>query len=297
MNQGPGHRSAPSYFLAPSSSSLRSPRPDFSTAVALVLLFARIFFPASAPRGRPVGVHHLAAHVFPRPAPMPRSPNSPGRCAVSSASSPSCCPLSALQLAHGGAPLSLELLPCAQAVPKLQAPARLGPFPSAPAPHARPRIPARLARIEPRPSSDFPPQPRPFFSGLPWPLLLSSAARRPNPTSRPSSTLPARRQKLPAERSFSSPRAQPPKLPDVCPWPRPASVLCARAACSPLLGFKLLRPALPWPRRSSSQPRVPLSPMAGAWPSARRGCAPAARSSPTSLRTLSPAACSSSSDT
>jgi hypothetical protein len=114
MNQGPGHRSAPSYFLAPSSSSLRSPRPDFSTAVALVLLFARIFFPASAPRGRPVGVHHLAAHVFPRPALMPRSPNSPGRCAVSSASSPSCCPLPALQLAHGGAPLSLELLPCAR---------------------------------------------------------------------------------------------------------------------------------------------------------------------------------------
>jgi hypothetical protein len=40
-------------------------------------------------------------------------------------------------------------------------------------------------------------------------------ARRPTPASRPSSALPVRRQKLPAERSFSSPRAQPSKLPAI----------------------------------------------------------------------------------
>jgi hypothetical protein len=64
------------------------------------------------------------------------------------------------------------------------------------------------------------------------------------------------------------------------PWLSPL-----RVPPPPLCLPRLDSAPAPW---SSSSPRVPLSPMAGAWPSARRGCAPAGRSSPSSLRMLSP---------
>jgi hypothetical protein len=64
------------------------------------------------------------------------------------------------------------------------------------------------------------------------------------------------------------------------PWLSPL-----RVPPPPLCLPRLDSAPAPW---SSSSPRVPLSPMADAWPFARRGCALAARSSPSFLRALSP---------